>query len=214
MTNAPLRFANRILLHTPNIAALAFATSVLASCNLMGEEPWYTLEKRTTIGSTVSCTCQESQTTQDLGYSVSGPEERHTTEGANCAKFGYTYTESLGEGDKRYDGPNGGTQPGANGFFASGAGCLVGSWTRSICGGTAVQTLTFGGNGTGSFADKDCTSQCNRFAPFTYSVTNGVAMITYGSGTICNQPFNPSGGSQSFSCSGNTLVMGNTYTRS
>jgi|GEM_PF-5259838 len=91
--------------------------------------------------------------------------------------------------------------------------CIVGTWTNSICGGSYTATLTFSSDGSGSLNDYDCTGQCSRYVPFTWVDNGSYCTLNYGSGTLCGQPFNPTGGDQPYTCSGNTLMFGNEYTR-
>ena len=94
--------------------------------------------------------------------------------------------------------------------------CILGFWERSICDGNEWATMGFQDDGTGFWADYDCTGQCYRTADFTWSQPNdGVLTFVYTRFRICDveQPVEP--GSQSFSCSGNTMDLGGqVYTRS
>ena len=97
--------------------------------------------------------------------------------------------------------------------------CLTsGTWVRAICSGAKQATLTF--NGTrGTLTDFDCSGSANcsagRVIVFDYQLLNNSQMnITYKSLTICGQSATPPvGGTQAYSCSGSTLVFGNTYTK-
>lgn len=91
--------------------------------------------------------------------------------------------------------------------------CIVGTWTRSICGGAYTATLSFSADGSGYLDDYDCTGQCSRYVPFTWQDFGSYCTLAYGNGTLCGLPFNPAGGDQDYTCSGNTLVFGNQYTR-
>jgi hypothetical protein len=109
-----------------------------------------------------------------------------------------------------------------SGNVSSGNGsCLTsgsGTWVRAICGGAKKATLTF--NGTrGTLTDFDCSGSANcsagRVIVFDYQLLSNSQMnITYKSLTICGQSATPPvGGTQAYSCSGSTLVFGNTYTK-
>lgn len=113
-------------------------------------------------------------------------------------------SKPIGE-DRPASGDSGGSQSGA---------CPVGTWSRSICGGSATATISFSADGTGYFADTDCAIGCSRRYDFNWTASGGTATLQYTRATSCipNTPL-PSGGSQSFSCSGNTLTIGSTYTR-
>jgi hypothetical protein len=94
--------------------------------------------------------------------------------------------------------------------------CLDGTWERSICGGSKKAVVTFS-NGSGTFRDEDCSGVCSspgRLFAFNYTIRSDSEMeVTYTAGLICGQPNIPNGGVQPYSCDGNTLMFGNTYTR-
>jgi len=93
--------------------------------------------------------------------------------------------------------------------------CLVGSWSRRICGGNEEAIFVFRSNKTGFFNDYDCNIGCVRKFDFEWELASSSSItLKYTSSFIC-QPGSPipSGGTQSFTCSGNTLSLGNTYTR-
>ncbi len=100
--------------------------------------------------------------------------------------------------------------------------CITkGGWNRTICGDNTKKALVgFNADspkkGTGFFTDVECTSGgCTRLFQFNYEILSDTEMkITYTSASICGQPVaTPTGGIQQYSCNGNTLVFGNTYTR-
>jgi hypothetical protein len=98
-------------------------------------------------------------------------------------------------------------------FEDSGSKCIIGTWDRSICSGNTA-TISFSSGGTGYFQDKDCTNQCTRRYNFNWTESGGSVTLTYTSATICGSSITPpSGGSQSYTCSGNTLTIGNTYSK-
>jgi hypothetical protein len=96
--------------------------------------------------------------------------------------------------------------------------CIIGSWERTICGGQKA-TIVFQRNGTGYFQDYECTGTAScfdgRFFGFDWRENgSGSVTLTYTSAFICGDKANiPTGGSQSYTCSGNTLTIGNTYSR-
>jgi hypothetical protein len=140
----------------------------------------------------------KDKTPQELGYSGDGSSHARPTPGPN----GYFASTTLD-----YHGnpsPSGG---------GGGGSCIEGTWVRTVCGGAYSATLTFSAGGSGSLSDYDCTGQCSRYVPFTWVDKGSYCTVTYGSGTLCGQAFNPTGGNQNYTCSGNTLVFGNTYTR-
>jgi hypothetical protein len=93
--------------------------------------------------------------------------------------------------------------------------CLVGSWERSICGSSTQKAkFEFKSNGSGSFSDWDCTLLCERYFPFNWVDNGSTITLNYGTPYICGQSQpSPGSGTQSYTCSGNTLNLGNTYSR-
>lgn len=95
-----------------------------------------------------------------------------------------------------------------------GDNCIVGTWTRQVCGGSVTATYVFNSSGSGSFSDVDCTGQCTRYIPFTWTDSGSSIAFTYQQGTICGNPVTPNGDVLTYTCSGNSLVLaGNSYSR-
>lgn len=93
--------------------------------------------------------------------------------------------------------------------------CIVGSWSRIICGGNEEAIIVFRNNNTGFFNDYDCNLGCVRRFDFNWTLSGDSSVtLNYTSSIICGEaaPI-PTGGTQSYQCSGNTLTVGNTYTR-
>jgi hypothetical protein len=124
-----------MLLRRP-LALLALCA--LAACSLLEEEEeWATIETGISSvgfdtpgsglslqGQVSSFTCAEIEG-YDGGLGLVEDTEisrRYVWEGQRCSEFGYTRDGGLGPGDRRFVGPNGGTQRAPRGFFSSGGG--------------------------------------------------------------------------------------------
>lgn len=196
----------------------------LSGCH---QKEWESKELKHDIGNGSSMyRCEENLTYPELideGYTSDDVSAKYVQRGRKCKEWGYV-TRNGGDDFANFDGPNGGSSPGPGGYLAgvgSGPGggggnnCLEGTWERLVCGSTTQKaTITFT-NTSAVFNDWDCTRQCPRIFGFNYTkLSNSELQITYTSAEICftSAPI-PGGGVQGFSCDGNTLNFGNTYTR-
>lgn len=92
--------------------------------------------------------------------------------------------------------------------------CIVGHWKRNICDGTQIAEIIFNANGRGYFKDKDCNDICVRVFEFEWFDNESTVTLSYDFALICGEeaPI-PNGGSQSYTCSGNSLFLGQNYSR-
>jgi hypothetical protein len=105
--------------------------------------------KVTNPGADLVCYCTEVDYSSDkdvtYGYSrLSTAVEQYVEKGNNCEKYGYIFKDAS-NGNRNYDGPNGGTQPGASGYFGggtSGSSGTAGSGSKPSYCSTPYSSLT------------------------------------------------------------------------
>ena len=118
----------------PSAPLLTFATLFTACSDLGPKANWHTREYIIISPTTQSHSCAELAYEAPSGLEKNGEQVFiYIRPGQQCLALGYVPNGSLGSGDKRYLGPNGGASPAPRGYYVAGGVGSGGGALNLIC---------------------------------------------------------------------------------